>query len=114
MSYRHADHDKFIRTLKGITKMAKVVLGMGTSHSPQLSTEPDQWSVHSERDKVNPQLWGVDGKVHTYEALVKAAGSTMASEITPGKFRDRYKTCQQRIAKLGTVLADVARADAPD
>ena len=88
--------------------MAQVVLGMGTSHSPQLSTQPDQWSVHSQRDKVNPELWGVDGKVHTYEALVAAAGSTMASEITPAKFRERYETCQQRIAGLGAVLADVA------
>ena len=31
--------------------MAKIVLGMGTSHGPMLSTPPDQWDARVPFDK---------------------------------------------------------------
>lgn len=34
--------------------MGRIVLGMGTSHSPQLSTPPELWAGHGERDSRNP------------------------------------------------------------
>ena len=43
--------------------MAQIVLGLGTSHSPQLSTPPDLWRNHGERDKRNPDLRKPDGRV---------------------------------------------------
>ena len=50
--------------------MAQIVLGLGTSHSPQLSTPPDLWRNHGERDKRNPDLRKPDGRVYTYEEVL--------------------------------------------
>ena len=41
--------------------MAQLVLGLATSHSPQLSTLPEFWSDRGERDRRNPELIGTDG-----------------------------------------------------
>ena len=47
--------------------MAQIVLGLGTSHSPQLSTPPEIWPQHEERDQHNPDLRAADGRVYTYD-----------------------------------------------
>ena len=43
--------------------MARIVLGMGTPHSPQLSTPPELWAEHAKRDMNNPALHAPDGQV---------------------------------------------------
>jgi hypothetical protein len=48
--------------------MAKIVLGLGSAHSPMLSLGGDRWSEYGERDKANPMLTAVPGgEVMTYE-----------------------------------------------
>ena len=37
--------------------MAKIVLGLGTSHSPQLTLKPEQWELRKKADQHNPELW---------------------------------------------------------
>lgn len=49
--------------------MARIVLGLGTSHSPQLSSPPDIWHDHVARDRVNSLLIGPDGKVYHFDEL---------------------------------------------
>ncbi|MCH8973943.1 MAG: extradiol ring-cleavage dioxygenase, partial [Chloroflexi bacterium] len=51
--------------------MAKIVLGVGTSHSPMLSTPAEKWPEHVKRDLANRNLWAWDGKPHTYEEMVE-------------------------------------------
>ena len=34
--------------------MAKIVLGLGSAHSPMLSLGGDRWSEYGERDQANP------------------------------------------------------------
>ena len=46
--------------------MAEIVLGIGTSHSPMLNTNPEIWPEHVKRDVRNGALWAWDGKTHTY------------------------------------------------
>src|SRR5687767_6986986 len=53
--------------------MAQIVLGLGTSHSPQLSTPPELWRNHGERDKRNPDLRKPDGRVYAYEEVLASA-----------------------------------------
>lgn len=37
--------------------MAEIVLGLGSPHSPQLSTPPDMWLAYGEGDKNHAELW---------------------------------------------------------
>jgi len=39
--------------------MARIVLGLGTSHSPQLSLPPEHWLLRGEEDQRNPSLYRV-------------------------------------------------------
>lgn len=88
--------------------MAQIVLGLGTSHSPQLSTPPEIWPQHGERDRGNPDLRGPDGRVYRYEELLAQAGASMQKEITPDTWQRRYAACQQGIASVGEALEKVA------
>jgi 3-O-methylgallate 3,4-dioxygenase len=88
--------------------MAQIVLGLGTSHSPQLSTPPDLWRNHGERDKRNPDLRKPDGRVYTYEEVLASASPSLQKELTPDRWQARYDACQKGIAQVGAILADVA------
>ena len=48
--------------------MAKIVLGMATSHGPLLSTPPEQWGERAKADRANPALW-FRGQPYKYDAL---------------------------------------------
>ena len=81
--------------------MARIVLGLGTSHSPQLSVPSSSWSVLREKDETDERL--------DYAALLARAKPNIAEELTPEKWEARDAACQQAIAVLGDVLR---RADA--
>jgi hypothetical protein len=49
--------------------MAEIVLGIGTSHTPQLSSGSEMWSDHARRDNRNQMLLSRDGEFHTYEEV---------------------------------------------
>ncbi|MCH7608633.1 MAG: hypothetical protein IIC94_08750 [Chloroflexi bacterium] len=87
--------------------MAKIVLGIGTSHSPMLSTPAEKWPEHVKRDLANRNLWAWDGKPHTYEEMVEMSPSSIAGELTMDVWRERDAANQAAIAKLGDVIADV-------
>ena len=91
--------------------MAELVLGLASSHSPQLSTPSDGWAGRGERDKGNPELIGTDGITSNYEGLLARADTArIAKEITPAKFEQRHQQNQQAIAHLARKLYD-ARLD---
>ena len=76
--------------------MAKIVLGIGTSHSPQLSVRASEWGVLREKDEHDPRL--------DYQGLIKRAKQGIQTELTPEKFRQRDEACQRAIETLGDVL----------
>ena len=86
--------------------MAEIVLGLGTSHSPQLSMSPELWPSRAEEyDKSNPALIGTDGIVSNYEELLARADvSRIAKEITLEKFQQRHEQNQKGIAKVKEAL----------
>ena len=86
--------------------MAELVLGIGSSHSPQLSVSWEGWAMRGEADKGNPALIGTDGIVSGYDELLARADVTrIAREITDDKFRKRFEENQRAIAQLAEVIA---------
>ena len=86
--------------------MAEIVLGIGTSHGPMLSTPPDQWGQRVEADKRNREQW-FRGKAYSYDQLVELrANEKLADQITPEMWRARHAACQTAIKTLAKVFAE--------
>lgn len=92
--------------------MARVILGIGTSHSPMLSTPWEQWGERVKADRQNPEL-AFRGKTYDFDSLVALRkDEPLADEITPEKWQARYEACQTAIdalaGKFESVRPDVA------
>ena len=85
--------------------MADLVLGLASSHSPQLSTPADGWADRGERDKGNQELIGPDGITSNYEDLLNRTDVVrIAKEITQEVFERRHQQNQKAIAQLAQSL----------
>ncbi len=86
--------------------MAKIVLGIATSHGPMLSTPPDQWGQRVAADKRNPEHW-FKGKTYSFDELVAMrANENLAPQITQAKWNERHAACRGAIAKLADIYAE--------
>ncbi len=90
--------------------MAEIVIGIASSHTPQLSSGVDMWGDHAERDRRNPMLLGTDGQYHSYEELLAQADPAIEKELAPEVWEGKYRRCQQAIETLTERL----RAARPD
>ena len=62
--------------------MAKIVLGLGTSHGPMLSTPPEQWDLRVAADRSNREHW-YRGKTYDFDQLVVLRQNEgLAAQIT--------------------------------
>jgi len=84
--------------------MAELVMGLGTSHSPQLSTPVSTWSDHAARDRANGRLLGTDGEYHSYDDLLAAADPAVSAELGTEIWEEKYERCQAAIAELARRL----------
>ena len=85
--------------------MANLVLGLASSHSPQLSTPPEGWAGRGERDKGHLELIGTDGITSNFEDLLARCDTArIAKEITREKFEQRHQQNQKAIAHLSRKL----------
>jgi hypothetical protein len=82
--------------------VAEIVLGIGTSHGPQLGIPGDKWFALLEKDKNDKRM--------NYEALLAKAPASLAKEITEEKFVERWESCQRDLDTLSEVLRE-ARPD---
>jgi 3-O-methylgallate 3,4-dioxygenase len=82
--------------------MAEIVIGIGTSHSPQLSIRAKDWEYLLKKDETDPRL--------DYQGLLKKAKPGLEKELTPDKFSERDQACQTAIKALGEAL-QTSRAD---
>jgi Catalytic LigB subunit of aromatic ring-opening dioxygenase len=87
--------------------MADIVIGIASSHTPQLSSGVDMWLDHAERDRRNPLLLGKDARYHTYDELLATADPAVEPELDPAVWDEKYRRCQQAIEAL---TADLAKA----
>jgi hypothetical protein len=76
--------------------MAEIVLGIGTSHSPQLSVPAREWHLLREKDEHDARL--------DYQGLLGRAKPDINQDLTENKMRERDEACQKAIAVLGEVL----------
>ena len=61
--------------------MGRIVLGLGSSHSPQLSTPANLWLNHGEGDKNIPILLDNAGVHKSFEELLESASSNIAEQL---------------------------------
>jgi 3-O-methylgallate 3,4-dioxygenase len=90
--------------------MAEIVIGIASSHTPQLSSGVDMWLDHAERDRRNPRLLGKDARYHTYDELLATADPNLAQELDPAVWDAKYRRAQEAIEEL-TVSLGKAQPD---
>jgi len=64
--------------------MAEIVLGLGTSHSPQVSQDPKWWSEQGLLDQ----------KRTPYEALLRTRAAWMDGELEPSVWAEKHQSVQ--------------------
>ncbi len=69
--------------------MAEIVIGIGTSHSPQLSIRAKDWDHLLKKDQTDPRL--------DYQGLLAKAKPGLAAELTAEKFHQRDEACLKAI-----------------
>src|SRR5215469_12934057 len=86
--------------------MAEIVLGIGSSHGPLLSTPPEQWDLRAQADRENKKHW-YRGKTWDYESLLNERAPGFSAEITLESRRDRFHQCRQAMDSLTKKFAEV-------
>jgi hypothetical protein len=81
--------------------MAKIILGLGTSHSPTLSIDYAAFPGLAARDRGNPHVGDFDG-------LAREKAPWIGRELAPAVTRARHEANQAGIARLAAVLAEAA------
>ncbi len=83
-----------------MSRMAQIILGLCTSHTPQLSTPAEVWPEHGKNDQRNPWLIDTDGRTLSYQEALERADPRIASELTPEKHQQRHAIVQNAVSKL--------------
>lgn len=87
--------------------MAQIVLGIASSHSPQLSTPAELWKLHAERDRQNKELW-FRGRVYDFEQLLEARQDEhLERQLDEDTWDRRHQEAERAIANLGETLREV-------
>lgn len=85
--------------------MAKIVLGLGSSHGPMLSTPPEQWDARVPDDRVRThdyrgQKWSFD------DLVAERKAEKLDAQITLDVWRERHARCRAGISELARVFAE--------
>jgi 3-O-methylgallate 3,4-dioxygenase len=83
--------------------MSRIVLGIGTSHTPMLNAPVGDWSRFIERDRLRPHL-DLQGRPVTYEELLTLAPPGMERQLTPQVFADRHQRALAQVERLSAVV----------
>jgi 3-O-methylgallate 3,4-dioxygenase len=79
--------------------MAKIVLGVGCSHSPMLNGTAEEWSWFAAREP-GMKLLDRDGRPSSYAALVAEAGGRFDAECTPARLASRHAAAQAALDRV--------------
>jgi hypothetical protein len=66
--------------------MARITLGMGTSHSPILVLDGEKWEHRARDDRRNASLYTLDGRKVSYDELVAERGEPHVQASDPAHF----------------------------
>ena len=89
--------------------MADIVLGVGTSHTPQISSGWELWTDHAKRDQGSPLL-GADGEFHTFADLERADDEKLRAELAPAVWESKQARIEKGVTTLRERIA-AARLD---
>jgi hypothetical protein len=87
--------------------MAEIVLGMGASHGPLLSTPPEQWVLRANDDRKNPALW-YRGKSYNYDSLLAERAPGFDAHCAEEERRERHSRCRRAIDALTEKFRETA------
>jgi hypothetical protein len=91
--------------------MARVVMGIGSSHSPALLMEPSGWLARAEVDDVKVHaLHDFDGRRLSYEELLVKTPTSMMKQLDPEILQRRHEANEKGIARISEAL-DAADPD---
>lgn len=87
--------------------MAKVVMGIGSSHSPALLMKPDAWLARAEvDDKKLHALHDFTGRRVSYDELMTQSTPTLLKEIEPQLLEERHQANEKAIRRVAQALDD--------
>jgi hypothetical protein len=66
--------------------MARITLGIGTSHSPILIIDGEQWELRAKDDRRNSSLYTLEGEKLSYDELRARRGEPHVAESDPARF----------------------------
>jgi len=85
--------------------MAKIVLGIGTSHGPMLVTSPEKWQQRLAFDRVATHAWR--GLSWRYDELVQErADQEFAQQVTSEAMEAHEARCQSALDRLAEIFAE--------
>lgn len=88
--------------------MAKIVAGVGSSHSPTLLMEPAAWLRRGEvSDVKNPILYDEDGRHVAFGELLERKGNSVVKELDMKLLQKRFEQNNAAIAEVERFLIDV-------
>ena len=87
--------------------MSEIVLGIGASHGPLLSTPPEKWDLRAKADRENKSHW-YRGKSWDYESLLKERAPGFAPEVEIDVRRERFARCRAAMEVLTRKFNEVA------
>ena len=80
--------------------MARITLGLGTSHGPMLSIGSEHWGDRVPFDRKHPAL-PYRGQTYTFSQLAELrVGEYLSGQITPEESAKRHARCQAAIHQL--------------
>lgn len=86
--------------------MARIVLGIGTSHSPILILGGEQWEQRARDDRRNKSLYMLDGRKVSYDDLVAERGEPYGEQCDPTRFPALARQAEAAIDRLEAHLVE--------
>lgn len=87
--------------------MAKIVMGVGSSHGPLLTLSGPDWEHRAEGDRRNQTLNMSDGRYVSYEQLLAEVGPKYADVATEENFIKMDAVCQKVLDRIAVELERV-------
>lgn len=85
--------------------MARIVLGIGTSHGVMVSISPEYWQDRVPADRAEKQH-PFRGRTYTFDQLAALrSGESLPDQIQPHVLCERHARCQRAIATLAEIYA---------
>lgn len=80
--------------------MARIVLGLGCSHSPILLVDGESWIHRARDDRRNANLYTLDGRKLSYDQLVAERGEPFVEQSDPANFPCQAAAAEAALDRL--------------